>query len=136
MTEDQVREALHQQGLYVVDMSFEDPPPAAQPHDAGPLVFSVCFFHAVLSRMRVFLCRCDEKVLDWRVTCSHTLAGDVNMEDSEGGRAAQATPQEALKESQQAAGGDAMEEDRPPHMEWTYKVRWRGAGQAALGCGR
>ena len=75
MTEDQVREALHQQGLYVVDMSFEDPPPAAQPHDAGPLVFSVCFFHAVLSRMRVFLCRCDEKVLDWRVTCSHTLAG-------------------------------------------------------------
>ena len=44
------------------------------------------------------------------------------MEDSEGGPAAQATPQEAQKEVQQVDEGNAMEEDRPPHMEWTYKV--------------
>ena len=35
MTEDQVRQSLLHQGLYVVDMSFEDPPPAAQPDAAG-----------------------------------------------------------------------------------------------------
>jgi hypothetical protein len=40
------------------------------------------------------------------------------MEDVQEAAAAQATPQEAQQEAQT----DDMEEERAPHMQWTYKV--------------
>ena len=46
------------------------------------------------------------------------FAGDVKMGDVQEAAAAQATPQEALQEAQT----DDMEEERAPHMQWTYKV--------------